>query len=952
MEIKQLYDATRQGLDIILDCVNIPEECVGNKNKKFKLRDERTASAVLYKPTEKCQHWHIVDYGERQMPLSPIDIYMRTRGYGQGDFALALNELAEKYGVVDALDRKTNRPEWNERALREGEKPVTYVELLDNLLDACIARVWGNDVKADHLKALGWHQVKTIVYAKEDKVKECHATDTYPIYAQRCNYFDAEGEGHEFMKVYQPFAFDKSMRFMYIGHPPRDFIYGLDALVKAYHANDDKKLECVVIVSGGSDAANCLAMGYHPVWLTSETDELTATQYKRLKEYANVVYNIPDADATGIEQGRRLALQYIDIRTAWLPEKTLGRFHDNRGRRTKDLKDYLRLRPGEHNFKHLLEGAHSARFWYWVEGKDGKRHMEISLSDVCYFLWLNGFATLRDERSKETCYVRIDGNVVERVTLKDIHHFLRNWIEENVRDNMLLDKLMRSNDIQDRLLGNSLKEVSLDFTRGDADSQWFYMRNKAVRVTAEGIESFDYKSLNDSGRYVWKEDIIPHDYVKTEPMFNITRREDGTYAIDILSNKSEMMDFFINASRMYWRKELEERFGDNLDEAAEYHRSHRFCINGEGLTEEEIADQMQSLVNKMFLLGYLMHSYKVQSRAWAGMLFDYRLSENDECNGRSGKSLFGKLMRHYIRMVCLEAKDRRITERQFVFANVTESTDVVFVDECHRNLDYYYFFGRVTDDFSVERKGIDPYTIPFAKSPKMLIATNYVVPNQDSSTTARQLPAVFSDYYHQTAPNNDYRENRSVRDDFGHDLADEAYKGWNDDIAFILQCEQFYLSVIGNGEKILPPMQNIQLRQQRQKIGSRFEAWAADFFAEDSGNLDVILKEDDVFNDYSQEQGRESLNRTKFRKKLREYCLFANHIACLNPMDITSLKEDGAHWRKHETSKHVTYLYVRSTKAAQELTATQQPTQQTMDFDDYIPDLETLKAIGDSDEPF
>ena len=52
--VQKIYDATRQGLDIILWIYPQAEDCVGEKGKKFKVRDEKTPSACLYqRKTEK-----------------------------------------------------------------------------------------------------------------------------------------------------------------------------------------------------------------------------------------------------------------------------------------------------------------------------------------------------------------------------------------------------------------------------------------------------------------------------------------------------------------------------------------------------------------------------------------------------------------------------------------------------------------------------------------------------------------------------------------------------------------------------------------------------------------------------------------------------------------------------------------------------------------------------------
>ena len=60
--------------------------------------------------------------------------------------------------------------------------------------------------------------------------------------------------------------------------------------------------------------------------------------------------------------------------------------------------------------------------------------------------------------------------------------------------------------------------------------------------------------------------------------------------------------------------------------------------------------------------------------------------------------------------------------------------------------------------------------------------------NLDTSLIARILYTVFSDYYHEKTENNDYRETRKIRDDFGKDLFgfDYSEAEWNADFNFFV----------------------------------------------------------------------------------------------------------------------------------------------------------------------
>ena len=122
--LNRVYDATRSGLDIITDLLPAIDDAVINKKKAFRLRsDERTPSAYLYTPKDGDSCWHVKDYGmgEGNGFFSPIDLYMWDRGYRQEQFRMAVEELAERYGVQEQLSASANRPDLEQREARADE---------------------------------------------------------------------------------------------------------------------------------------------------------------------------------------------------------------------------------------------------------------------------------------------------------------------------------------------------------------------------------------------------------------------------------------------------------------------------------------------------------------------------------------------------------------------------------------------------------------------------------------------------------------------------------------------------------------------------------------------------------------------------------------------------------------------------------------------------------------
>lgn len=914
---QQILDATNQGLDIILVVCPQASVAVENKSKAFKYRsDEKTPSAYLYPPSEKCDWWGIKDYGLSDKKMSPFDLYMRENGIDQSRFSEVLYTLAEKYGVHNELTKSANKPEWIERSAKDGEKEGEHVFETRDSFTANEVSLWGPNVKEKHLRDFGWLPVVYVGTIKNGKVKECHSTETYPIFIQRCPYISKDGIECVFYKVYKPKEYNKKFRFFYINRPPEDYIYGLDLARKAYNLNNQKKLDKLFICSGGSDAVNLYAtVGYNSVYLYSETADMTEKQYKQLTDLSERIYNIPDIDATGIKMGHRMALKFLDVYTVWLPIDFLGRYHDNRMRSRKDLKDFITLRPNPKELNSLIYQARQAKFWYEDVDNDGEVSYRISPVNLNYFLEQNGFYTLHDDSSDKPCYVRLEGIIVTRVTPMDISNFLISWAKENAPLGVQ-NKIMRSHDLpnKDR---SFLTELSLDFTTYTNHSQRCYFKNCWVEVTATEITRHEYSEAIVGGHYIWSTDIIPHNYRPHEPMFNITRRDDGRYSVNLTEHaNSDVLKFTVNISRIFWREE------------DEYHQT---------LSEEQLAQQEQCLASHIAANGYYGWRYKSDAHPYACFCQDYHIGEKEgECNGRSGKSFDAKWKRNFMNSFPVDGSNPKITEKQFLFDGVTEGTGLITVDECAKDLKMNFFFGKLSDGILIEEKHNHQFFIPYDKSPKFLFCSNHVLKDIDASTQARLWPQVYSDYYHEKTKTNGFRESRSIEDDFGYLLQKGDYpeKKCESDIAFELQCIQFYMSLPDNEKKILPPLENIEKRQALAKMGADFDDWAKNALGEGSEFLDREVEFDVLFNNYKEETKLILTRPANFTSKLKTYCESNAHIACYNPKDITGLKADGERWRKRKDGKLTPYIYIRSVENTVVPPTPSVPVETTLDFTD------------------
>ena len=902
--VKRVLDATRAGLDIITDCCPAAAKVVNNTKKAFRLRsDERTPSAYLYPPKDSGDCWHVKDYGmaDGEGYFSPIDIYMRERGYVKSQFSLAIHELAERYGVEETLQKSVNKPDIEQRtALPEevGQPPVVVCR--DGFTEEEL-RTWGPCVKPEHLTELGWQAVVSVQSTKDGKTTIKKSTPTYPIFVQHCAYTNANGTSGSFQKLYEPKNYDKRFRFSSIGEKPSDYVFGLNALRSKFMSNNEEKIDAVILVSGGSDAVNCLSMGFQPVWLNSETANLSEATFRTLQSYAKRVVLIADNDETGRETARRLALRFPQLYTVWFTAEDMGGLHDSRHGLCKDLKDYIMLHHSKRDMEKLVKRAKKSHYADYQTDKNGKGSYTISETALTYFLWLNGYSQIKDVNDPKPQYIYEKNGIVSHVKAKDIHNFLKEWCEHEGVSELLQNTLMKScrTMITDST-GHLTMRDDMDFSSATPTSQTVYFNNSKVTVTADSINHQPYSAYT-GGRYVWEESVVKHTYRKLKPQFTWEKDEEGRYIITFAEDApSKLARVVRNMARLHWRKQ------DEL---------------GLQLTEEEVAEEMQALVVIMLMIGYLLHRHKSPSAAYAALLLDYAIGNSPkERNGRSGKTFLLKAVGALLKMEYIDMSNlAKKSNQQFGFSGVKESTGLIIVDECPENFAFNELYAKISDDMEVERKGKDPVVIPFSKAPKFGIATNHTLKDHSPSTEGRFAPVVVADYYHVKTQLNDYRETRKISDEFHQNLLDLEYAetDWQADIHFMLECLQMFLSLPVADRRQMPPIKNIEQRELQAAISDGFRQWADEVLGEGSEYLDKPVKADLLLGLYKQETNS-PISPKGFTEQLMKWCKYASHIACFNPASKTNQKADGDRWYQYENGKKVKFYYIQTVTSAQQ----------------------------------
>ena len=889
---EKIFDKTNGGKDIITEIY--PESNIGFENikKAFKIRNESTASARVKNIKGV---WVLTDFGGDGVSRNGIQVYMQKE---MCDYSTALHELAKRYHI-------------------DGTKPTALVDFETTKEAAGYTFDFKKELSITDLHIIGPQvdeSVTSIVNLKvcnsfvqiTDKGKKITTTASvdYPVFV-----FDFGS----WKKIYQPLNPEKQYRFRYVGTKPKNYIFGLDNVLDLQRLHEKKintlckkelrspkknelKLDSVIIAAGDRDGLNLMSFGYHVIWLTSESDRLNFSDYAKLLKAFKNVYVLPDIDKTGKRQAIQMALKYSEIKIIWLPEK-LTLLKDFRGNPLKDFRDYVQKNYfGDRDkfikrFDNLKQNALPMRFWdaFW-NPKSEETNYKFNNSFAIHFMKHQGFYVYEEAQQKDDYgFVYVQNNVVERVKAHHIKKNLLNFLEVRNESIELRNLLHRTTQMSSKHL-SQLDPIALDFTKGTATSQLFFFNKKTWKITKTGITELKPEDVKNK---VWKDNIIDFDPKVQEAHFLITKKKGSDlFDIEIKNKESKYLNFMINSSRVHWKSE-----DKNL----------AFEIASPELTEEQREEQKLHLVNKIYTIGYLLHSYKDSGKAWAVYNMDYEIVEDAASQGGTGKSLFFKMLNPILKNVKrIEGRQKGLADKDFLFDGITDDTDLMLIDDADMYLRFNRFFTSITGDMQVNPKGSTPYEVAFENAPKIAVSSNFGMADVDTSTLRRLLYVLTSDYYHDKNELNP--TTRQVLDDFnGAKLIDDFNdQDWHDYYNFAAQCISFFLS---QKKRIDPPMENVTKRGLIREMRIPFKGWADMYFTDEMFNINIT--KESLMKEFELAEKGLKTSSSRFKKALNAWCKFNGFV--MNPPE--KLDKSGRIVAKDEHNKTKEMIYIKNINA-------------------------------------
>ena len=425
------------------------------------------------------------------------------------------------------------------------------------------------------------------------------------------------------------------------------------------------------------------------------------------------------------------------------------------------------------------------------------------------FIEDNGFYKYCPEGGKNYIFVRVTNNLIDHTSEKEIKDFILSYLIE-LDDTSVYNYFADNTRFFKEEFLSMLDTIDIYFIEDTSDAAYLYYRNCAVKITKNDIVPIDYLDL---GGYVWKDHVI-----------------DRNFAICGVTGKCDYKVFIKN-----------------------------ICGGDDSRVES-----MQSTI------GFLLHAHKNLSFCPAVILNDEVISDKPE--GGTGKGLFMSALSKMKKLVVIDGKSFAF-ERSFAYQLVSADTQILCFDDVKKHFDFERLFSVVTEGLTLEKKNKDAIKIPFSKSPKIAITTNYAIKGAGNSFERRKWELELHQHY---------TKDFTPLTEFGKLM----FGDWNDDDwcefdNYMIQCLQGYLSTGLVKSKFV----NLKIRQLSAETCHEFIEWCGLVEGHDNGNIEYNARQykNELYNDFAEEypdygpRGKMSISRTKFYRWLTSFSVYINN---------------------------------------------------------------------------
>jgi len=424
----------------------------------------------------------------------------------------------------------------------------------------------------------------------------------------------------------------------------------------------------------------------------------------------------------------------------------------------------------------------------------------VSVDPMKYrdFLYKYGFNKYYPERSEKPTFVRVIENKVNLSSVDQVKDFVLAYLMKQKQVDVWNYCSKSPYLFTDGHL-SMLEPIELMMLQDTKDVSFIPYRNGVVKITKNKIDIVPYIDIDG---YIWDRQIIDRDYKPT--------------------------------------KSIENDFKSFVSKVS--------------------ADDEQRVNALETTLGYLLHTYKDKTDQKAIIFNDQEIDDNP--NGGSGKSLVLTAIGKIRNIVKIDGKAFNPQKSDFVYQRVNLDSQILAFDDVKKNFDFEQLFSLISEGITVNRKNKDEIFIPFERSPKIVITTNYVISGAGGSHDRRRHEIEFNQYFN---------AQRNPLDEYGRLLFDS----WT-----VVDWLVFDNYMINNLQKFLSMglVKAVAINANDKRFISSTNKEFYDYAIEGNITLDAMHYNNTSIQDFQTFTGGwHDLNTQKYLKWVNEYCKFKGY---------------------------------------------------------------------------
>ena len=370
---------------------------------------------------------------------------------------------------------------------------------------------------------------------------------------------------------------------------------------------------------------------------------------------------------------------------------------------------------------------------------ENKPILRVTDSKLVEFLKTNGFG-----KFYEGLVQRNDENTLRTFTFSELTEFVYDYFmalpeEEFSNENTFgVQKGIKSETDDD---GNELSQTKMFFTKKEVEKA-------LIRYSLINKNLIHFLDRFSDDKRVLTGDK-PHLYT---PMFKDSKSEVYTFfdngVVRTNSEKSKIENYKIVDDGFIWNSQKNLKV-ENIQIIPKKEK---------GLFETFIEKAMSvkdkngnwKIDNKEYEALRTVYGYMLSNHTNNGdtpiPIFVDRCSDGVNANGGNGKSLVMNSIKYWKKTSPINGRNVR-KDNQFVFSSLDRDTKFVHLDDVNSDFPFTMVYNYATGDMEIEKKGKDRFVIPMETKPKIGICTNYIMSDNDFSTTRRQYIVEFGEYW-------------------------------------------------------------------------------------------------------------------------------------------------------------------------------------------------------------